>query len=153
MPAKSSSIYRSSTARPRKAGWRPRAKGRGMAPLFDLVIRHVPPPVVEDGELRMLATILEANPYLGRILTGRISAGTIKPNQTVKVLSHEGKIVETGRITKLLAFRGLERQPVEEAAAGDIVAIAGLELANVSDTIAAPSVDTPIAAPPPGPSR
>ncbi len=135
-----------------KEGWMAAApegpKDQGMAPLFDLVIRHVPPPVVEDGELRMLATILEANPYLGRILTGRISAGTIKPNQTVKVLSREGKIVETGRITKLLAFRGLERQPVEEAAAGDIVAIAGLELANVSDTIAAPSVDTPIAAQP-----
>jgi GTP-binding protein len=135
-----------------KEGWMAAApegpKDQGMAPLFDLVIRHVPPPVVEDGELRMLATILEANPYLGRILTGRISAGTIKPNQTVKVLSRERKIVETGRITKLLAFRGLERQPVEEATAGDIVAIAGLELANVSDTIAAPSVDTPIAAQP-----
>jgi GTP-binding protein len=135
-----------------KEGWMAAApegpKDQGMAPLFDLVIRHVPPPVIEDGELRMLATILEANPYLGRILTGRISAGTIKQNQTVKVLSREGKIVEVGRITKLLAFRGLERQPVEEATAGDIVAIAGLELANVSDTIAAPSVDTPIAAQP-----
>ena len=135
-----------------KEGWMAAApegpKGPGMAPLFDLVLRHVPPPVVEDGELRMLATILEANPYLGRVLTGRISAGSIKPNQTVKVLSREGKVVEVGRITKLLAFRGLERQPVEEAAAGDIVAVAGLELANVSDTIAAPSVETPIAAQP-----
>jgi GTP-binding protein len=135
-----------------KEGWMAAApegpKDQGMAPLFDLIVRHVAPPVVEDGELRMLATILEANPYLGRILTGRISAGTIKQNQTVKVLSREGKIVEEGRITKLLSFRGLERRPVEEAAAGDIVAIAGLELANVSDTIAAPSVDTPIAAQP-----
>jgi GTP-binding protein len=135
-----------------KEGWMAAApegpKDKGMAPLFDLVIRHVAPPTVEDGELRMLATILEANPYLGRILTGRISAGTIKQNQTVKALSREGKIVEVGRITKLLAFRGLERQPIEEAAAGDIIAIAGLELANVSDTIAAPSVDTPIAAQP-----
>jgi GTP-binding protein len=135
-----------------KEGWMATApegpKDQGMAPLFDLVLRHVAPPVVEDGELRMLATILEANPYLGRILTGRISSGSIKPNQTVKVLSREGKVVEEGRITKLLAFRGLERLPVEEAAAGDIVAIAGLELANVSDTIAAPSVDTPIAAQP-----
>ena len=135
-----------------KEGWMATApegpKNKGMAPLFDLIVRHVASPVVEDGELRMLATILEANPYLGRILTGRISAGSIKPNQTVKALSREGKVVEVGRITKLLAFRGLERQPVEEASAGDIVAIAGLELANVSDTIAAPSVDTPIAAQP-----
>ncbi|HEV2000937.1 MAG TPA: EF-Tu/IF-2/RF-3 family GTPase, partial [Xanthobacteraceae bacterium] len=135
-----------------KEGWMAAApegpKNKGMAPLFDLIVRHVASPVVEDGELRMLATILEANPYLGRILTGRISAGSIKPNQTVKALSREGKVVEVGRITKLLAFRGLERQPVEEASAGDIVAIAGLELANVSDTIAAPSVDTPIAAQP-----
>jgi len=123
-------------------------KDQGMAPLFDLVTKHVPPPVVEEGEFRMLATILEANPYLGRILTGRISSGSVKPNQSVKVLSREGKILEQGRITKVLAFRGLEQQPVEEGSAGDIVAIAGLEQANVADTIAAPEVTEPIPAQP-----
>jgi GTP-binding protein len=135
-----------------KEGWMAAApegpKDLGMAPLFDLIVRHVAPPVIEPGEFRMLATILEANPYLGRILTGRISAGSVKPNQAVKVLSRTGKLVEEGRITKLLAFRGLERVPVEEAGAGDLVAIAGLEQANVSDTIAAPSVTEAIPAQP-----
>jgi GTP-binding protein len=119
-----------------------------MKPLFDLVVKHVPASTYEPGEFKMLATILEANPYLGRILTGRITAGTVKPNQMVKVLSREGKVLENGRITKVLAFRGLERQPVEEAGAGDIVAIAGLQLANVADTICHPEVMTPIPAQP-----
>src|ERR1700681_2682459 len=89
-----------------------------MAPLFDLVLRHVAAPSVEVGPLRLLCTILEANPYLGRIVTGRITSGSIKPNQSVKVLDREGRLIETGRVTKVLAFRGLERQPVEEAFAG-----------------------------------
>jgi GTP-binding protein len=118
----------------------------GMKPLFDLVIKHVPPPVVEEGPFRMLGTILEANPYLGRIITGRISSGSVKPNQAVKVLSRDGKTVETGRITKILAFRGLERQPVEIAEAGDIVAIAGLPKGTVADTFCDPSVEIPIQA-------
>src|SRR5713226_1475385 len=87
----------------------------GMQPLFDLILSHVKPPVVEEGLFRLLGTILEANPYLGRIITGRISSGSVKPNQSVKVLSRDGKVAETGRITKILAFRGLERQPVELA--------------------------------------
>jgi len=119
-----------------------------MKPLFDLVVKHVPAPTVEPGEFRMLATILEANPYLGRILTGRISSGSVKPNQSVKVLSRDGKVLENGRITKVLAFRGLERQPVEEASAGDIVAIAGLTEANVADTICHPEISAPIPAQP-----
>ena len=81
----------------------------GMKPLFDLVLRHVKPPVVESGPFRLLGTILEANPYLGRIVTGRITSGSVKPNQQVKVLDHDGKLMESGRITKVLAFRGLER--------------------------------------------
>ena len=89
-----------------------------MAPLFDLVLRHVAAPTVEAGPLRLLCTILEANPYLGRIVTGRIKSGSIKPNQSVKVLDREGKVIEEGRVTKVLAFRGLERQPVEEAFCG-----------------------------------
>src|SRR6202051_1986450 len=121
---------------------------KSMAPLFDLILSHVRPPHVEEGPFRMLGTILEANPYLGRIVTGRITSGSVKPNQSVKVLSRDGKVVETGRITKILAFRGLERQPVDLAEAGDIVAIAGLPKGTVADTFCDPSVDVPIQAQP-----
>ena len=121
---------------------------QGMKPLFELVLRHVAPPKVDTGPFRLLGTILEANPYLGRIVTGRITSGTIKPNQPVKVLDHDGTLVETGRVTKVLAFRGLERVPVDEAEAGDIVAIAGLPNATVAHTICAPEVETPIPAQP-----
>jgi GTP-binding protein len=135
-----------------KEGWMAAAphgpKDRGMAPLFDLIVSRVAPPVVEDGAFRLLGTILEANPYLGRLVTGRVTAGTIRPNQAVKVLDRDGRLVEAGRISKILAFRGLERQPIEEALAGDIVTIAGLPEANVSHTIAAPEVETPLPAQP-----
>src|SRR5262244_517987 len=134
-----------------KEGWMaPALEGpkESMAPLFDLVLKHVKPPQVEDGPFRMLGTILEANPYLGRIVTGRITSGTVRPNQNVKVLDREGNVVEVGRITKLLAFRGLERTGVEEAEAGDIVAVAGLPSATVSNTICAPDVETPLPAQP-----
>jgi GTP-binding protein len=120
----------------------------GMKPLFDLVLRHVRPPVVESGPFRLLGTILEANPYLGRIVTGRITSGSVKPNQQVKVLDHDGKLIESGRITKVLAFRGLERTAVEEASAGDIVAIAGLPNATVAMTICDPLVEMPLPAQP-----
>ena len=100
-------------------------KDKGMAPLFDLVLRHVPPPRVEEGPFRMLGTILEANPYLGRVVTGRIFSGSVKPNQAAKVLDRDGKLLEQGRVSKVLAFRGLERQALDEAFAGDIVSIAG----------------------------
>ncbi|MER9621911.1 translational GTPase TypA [Mesorhizobium sp. M0222] len=109
-------------------------KDQQLAPLFDLVIKHVPAPTVHPGPFRMIGTILEANPFLGRIITGRIESGTLKSNQPVKVLHHDGTLVETGRISKILAFRGLERQPIEEAQAGDIVAIAGLSKGTVADT-------------------
>ncbi len=120
----------------------------GMQPLFDLILSHVKPPVVEEGEFRLLGTILEANPYLGRIITGRVSSGTVKPNQSVKVLDHTGKLIETGRITKVLAFRGIERTAVDEAEAGDIVALAGLPNATVAHTICDPAVELPIQAQP-----
>ena len=125
-----------------------RSKEDGMTPLFDLVLKHVGAPVVEEGPFRLLGTILEANPYLGRIVTGRITSGSVKPNQPVKVLDRDGKLIETGRVTKVLAFRGLERVPVEEASAGDIVAIAGLPLRHRRDTICAPEVEAPIHAQP-----
>ncbi len=88
----------------------------------------------------MLGTLLEANPYLGRIITGRVHSGSIKPNQNVKVLDNDGNVVETGRVSKILAFRGIERAPIEVAEAGDIVAIAGLTKFNVADTLCVPEV-------------
>ena len=120
----------------------------GMQPLFDLILNHVKPPVVEERPFRLLGTILEANSYLGRVVTGRITSGTVKPNQNVKVLSHDGKLIENGRITKVLAFRGLERVPVDESEAGDIVALAGLPNATVAMTICDPDVETPLQAQP-----
>src|ERR1700751_490644 len=120
----------------------------GMQPLFDLILSHVQPPVVEEGPFRLLGTILEANPYLSRIITSRLSSGSVRPNQSVQVLDHDGKLIETGRITKVLAFRGIERTAVEEAEAGDIVALAGLPNATVAHTICDPSVELPIQAQP-----
>jgi len=134
-----------------KNGWMGNSEtenDKGMTPLFELVLKHVAPPVVEEGPFRLLGTILEANPYLGRIITGRIASGSVKPNQAVKVLSRDGKTIETGRISKILAFRGLERQPIELAEAGDIVAIAGLTKGTVADTFCDPAVETPIQAQP-----
>jgi GTP-binding protein len=135
-----------------KEGWMAASpdgpKDAGMTPLFDLVLRHVPPPRIEQGPFRLLGTILEANPYLGRIVTGRITSGSVKPNQSVKVLDRTGALVEEGRITKVLAFRGLERTAVEEAEAGDIVAVAGLPQATVAHTICAPEVTAPLPAQP-----
>ncbi len=119
-----------------------------MGPLLDLVLEHVEEPVIEEGPFRMLATTIEANPYLGRILTGRISSGTAIPNQAIHALSQDGKVIETGRITQILSFDGLERKPVETAQAGDIVAIAGLTKATVADTLCDPSVKEPIEAQP-----
>ena len=120
----------------------------GMAPLFDLVLRHVAPPQIEAGAFRMLGTLIEANPYLGRLITGRIFSGSLKTNQAVKVLDRAGDLVETGRVSRILAFRGIERTPIDKAEAGDIVAIAGLPRFNVADTLAAPEVDEPLQAQP-----
>jgi GTP-binding protein len=135
-----------------KEGWMAESeegpKDKGMTPLFDLVLRHVHEPVTEQGPFRLLGTIMESNPYLGRIITGRITSGTVKPNQMAKVLDREGKVVQEGRISKVLAFRGLDRVPVDEAEAGDIVAIAGLPEATVAHTICAPEVETPLPAQP-----
>jgi GTP-binding protein len=134
-----------------KQGWMadsPDGPKESMAPLFDLVMRHVPPPKIEEGAFRMLGTLLEANPYLGRIVTGRVFAGSVKPNQAVKVLDRKGNVVEQGRVSKILAFRGIERAPIEEAEAGDIVAIAGLEKFNVADTLCVPEIVEPLQAQP-----
>jgi GTP-binding protein len=125
-------------------------KDQGLAPLLDLVLKHVPPPSVgdEDGAFRMIGTLLEANPFLGRIITGRIHSGSIKPNQSVKVIGQDGKLIENGRISKILAFRGIERTAIDEAHAGDIVAIAGLSKGTVADTFCDSSVTEPLHAQP-----
>ncbi len=132
-------------------GWMaldPAGPQESLAPMFDLVISHVPPPKVEDGPLRILATTLEADPFLGRILTGRITSGAIKPNQQLKALSRDGKVIEQFRVQRVLAFRGLERTTVDLAEAGDIVAIAGMSEATVADTLCDPTVTEPLPAQP-----
>ncbi|MBT4490317.1 MAG: translational GTPase TypA, partial [Rhodospirillaceae bacterium] len=125
------------------------AAGGDLNPLFELLLRHVAPPQVDaDAPFAMIATLLDADPYLGRVLTGRIQSGRLAHNDTIHALRDDGTVVETTRVTKLLAFRGLDRVPVEEVSAGDIVAIAGLRVATVADTIADPSVREAITAPP-----
>ena len=134
-----------------KNGWmanEPDGPKDDMEPLFDLVVKHVPAPQVEEGEFRLLATTIESDNFLGRILTGRVIAGEVKPNMTVKALARDGSLVENGRISKVLAFRGLERQAIEVGEAGDIVSIAGLQKATVADTICAPSISDSVEAQP-----
>ena len=112
-----------------------------LAPLLDVVVSHVPPPQLpEDGEFAMLATLLDSDQFLGRCLNGRVMQGSASINQTVHALSLDGRIVEKGRLTKLLKFEGTQRVAVESVKAGDIVCIAGLTQASVSDTIASPVV-------------
>ncbi|HEU5096454.1 MAG TPA: translational GTPase TypA, partial [Reyranella sp.] len=125
------------------------AEHKDMEPLFDLILRHVPAPKVDDDPaFRMLVTTLESDPFLGRILTGRIQSGTIRPNTTLKALDGKGEKIEETRVTKLLAFRGLERQPIEQAEAGDIVAVAGFKTATVADTLGDLTVEAALPAQP-----
>jgi GTP-binding protein len=119
-----------------------------LVPLFELILRHVPSPKLEEGPFRMLATTLEADPYLGRILTGRITSGGVRPGQTIKAMNRDGGLIETARVTKVLAFRGLERTAVDQADAGDIVALAGVAQATVADTLCDPTVATALPAQP-----
>ena len=120
-----------------------------LAPLFETIVRHVPAPKVDrDAPFQFLVTLLDRDNFLGRILTGRVAAGTVKVNQQINALDNDGNIIESGRASKLLAFRGLERVPVDEAHAGDIISIAGMTNATVANTIAEVGVTTPIAAQP-----
>jgi GTP-binding protein len=122
-----------------------------LAPLFETIVAHVPEPAQSARTAepaRLLAVLIEADPYLGRLLTGRIESGRLAPGQAIKALSREGREVERGRITKLLGFRGLKRQPIDEALAGDIVAVAGLSKATVADTLAALEVTEALPAQP-----
>ncbi|MEO8926520.1 MAG: translational GTPase TypA [Caulobacteraceae bacterium] len=112
----------------------------GLAPLFDKIVEHVPAPAAEaraDQPAQLLAVLIEADPFLGRLLTGRVESGKLTPGMPIRALARDGTEVERGRITKILAFRGLKRQPIDEALAGDIVAVAGLTRATVADTIGA----------------
>ncbi|MGB2574159.1 MAG: GTP-binding protein, partial [Henriciella sp.] len=119
-----------------------------MSELFDMVVAHVPEPKVEEGPFRMLATTISSDNFLGRILTGRVYSGTVRPNQSIKVLARDGSVVEQGRVSKVLAFRGLQRVPIDQGEAGDIVSISGLQKANVADTFVDPSLAEPIEAQP-----
>ena len=122
-----------------KQGWASadsERRGGDMAPLFEMIVAFVPAPeVIENEPFRMLATTLERDPFLGRLLTGRILSGTVRPNMTAQALSLKGEPVERTRITKVLAFGGLSRNAVEAAHAGDIIALAGFDRATVSDTL------------------
>ena len=120
---------------------------KDLSPLFDLILSHVPPPKVDlEKPFAMNASILESDNFLGRILTGRVEQGVARINMPVRVLRQDGSVVETGRLTKLMTFSGLDRVPVDEVQAGDIIAIAGLSDATIPDTIAAPEVTEPLPA-------
>ncbi|HBB82570.1 MAG TPA: translational GTPase TypA [Sulfitobacter sp.] len=119
--------------------------------LFDLILTHVPAPKqIENADkpFTMLATTLGGDPFLGRLLTGRVETGTLKAGQTIKAMSRDGKLIENFRCTKILAFRGLEQTAIELAEAGDIVSIAGMTKATVADTLADASVNEAIPAQP-----
>ena len=122
-----------------------------LAPLFDLIVRHVPEPKVvenKDKPFQILSVLIENDPFLGRLLTGRIQSGKATPGMAIHALGLDGKEIERGRITKVLAFRGLKRQPIDDAEAGDIVAIAGLSKATVADTLCAMDVTEALPAQP-----
>jgi GTP-binding protein len=130
-----------------KQGWmseKPEGPKDDLGPLLDTVVAYVKPPKVEEGPFRMLVTTIERNPFLGRILTGRIFSGAVKSGDAIHSLGRDGKEVEKGRVSKVLAFRGLERTPVDLAEAGDIVAIAGLETTTVADTLTVPQNNEPL---------
>jgi len=122
-----------------------------LSALFDTILNHIPEPrPVREGRAEapfaMLASLLERDQFLGRVLTGRIEHGRVATGMRIHALDRHGAVVETGRVSKLLSFEGLERVPVDEASAGDIVAIAGLSEATVSHTLADPAVGEPVPA-------
>jgi GTP-binding protein len=127
----------------------PEVREGDLIQLFEVIVGHVPEPSADPtGDFAMIATLLDRDPFLGRILTGRIESGRLEAGMPIRAIDVDGIEVETGRATKVFAYRGLERVPVDSAEAGDIVAIAGLTKATVSNTIGAPTVFQPIAARP-----
>jgi GTP-binding protein len=120
-----------------------------LQPLFEKIVEHVPAPALDqDAPFSFLVTLLDRDNFLGRILTGRVQSGTVKLNQPIHALDMDGKVIETGRASKIMTFQGLERVPTDEARAGDIISLAGLTVATVSNTIADTTVSTPIQAQP-----
>ncbi|MCE7797683.1 translational GTPase TypA [Sphingobium sufflavum] len=120
-----------------------------LTPLFQKIVDHVPPPALDvDAPFTFLVTLLDRDNFLGRVLTGRVTSGKLKVNQAIHALDSDGKVIETGRASKIMSFRGLERVPVDEAQAGDIISLAGLAVATVANTIADTSVSVPIQAQP-----
>jgi GTP-binding protein len=120
-----------------------------LVPLFQKIVDHVPPPALDvDAPFTFLVTLLDRDNFLGRVLTGRVTSGTVKVNQAIHALDMDGKVIETGRASKIMSFQGLDRVPVDEARAGDIISLAGLSVATVSNTIADTSVSVPIQAQP-----
>jgi GTP-binding protein len=120
-----------------------------LEPLFQKIVDHVPPPALDvDAPFTFLVTLLDRDNFLGRVLTGRVTSGKVRANQAIHALDMDGNVIETGRASKIMAFRGLERVPVDEAQAGDIISLAGLAVATVSNTIADTSVSVPIQAQP-----
>jgi GTP-binding protein len=123
--------------------------GTDLKPLFDVIKRHVNEPKVDKtAPFSMLASILTADPYVGRILIGKVYSGTAKVGTTVKSINLTGKLIENTKLTKLFGFKGIERVPIESTEAGDIIAIAGVEKTSVADTICAPEVETAISSTP-----
>lgn len=127
---------------------------KDLTPLFQLIIDHVPAPDCDgtrcqmDAPFKMLATTLEADPYVGRILTGKIESGTVKVGQSVKAINMKGEFIENAKITKIIEHRGVEKVSLNSASAGDIVVVAGFSKATVADTLCAPEVNEPIPAMP-----
>ncbi|NOW44543.1 GTP-binding protein [Novosphingobium sp. SG751A] len=120
-----------------------------LEPLFQKIVDHVPPPALEvDAPFTFLVTLLDRDNFLGRVLTGRVTSGVVKVNQAIHALDADGKVIETGRASKIMSFQGLDRVPVDEAKAGDIISLAGLSVATVANTIADTSVSVPIKAQP-----
>jgi GTP-binding protein len=127
----------------------PSLRSGTLQPLFQKIVDHVPPPSLDvDAPFSFLVTLLDRDNFLGRVLTGRVQSGTVKVNQPIHALDIDGKVIETGRASKLMTFQGLDRVPVDEARAGDIISLAGLAVATVAHTIADTSVTTPIKAQP-----
>ena len=120
-----------------------------LIPMFEKIVEHVPPPALDvDAPFTFLVTLLDRDNFLGRVLTGRVTSGTVKVNQAIHALDMDGKVIETGRASKIMSFRGLDRVPVDEARAGDIISLAGLAVATVANTICDISVTVPIQAQP-----
>jgi GTP-binding protein len=124
---------------------------KDLSALFDLILHHVPSPAQiekRDEPFTMLATTLGSDPFLGRMLTGRVETGVVKTGQTIKSMTREGELIESFRVTKIMAFRGLDQAAIDAGEAGDIVSIAGMSKATVADTLADPSITEAIPAQP-----